>query len=477
MGQEIDKTSFSAADYERFRDRLRRETALLKRMIDNGEFADQPPVGGFELEACLLTAQGEPAPENERFLARSEASRVTPELAKFNIELNGDPQPLAGASLSALAGELARSWRSCEAVAHELGLTLVTIGVLPTLTQAHLNADNMSGMKRYRALNKAMLRSRVEQPIALNIRGSEQLDLRHPNVMLESAATSFQIHLQVPPHRAVRYANASSLVSAPMVAVAANSPFLFGRDLWAESRIALFEQAVDFRPVGEGGDPALSRVTFGSGYLRSSVVECFLENLECYPVILPILFDQPEEALAHLRFHNGTIWRWNRPLIGFDGEGSPHLRIEHRVVAAGPSIPDMIADMALYLGLVRWYAEADRSVPQLADFHIVRENFYRAARFGLEAAVVWPDIGTVAVTELLGERLLPRAREGLRQMAVAESDIDFYLGIIEARLASEQNGANWQRAWVARHGRDMAAMTAAYVEQQRLGRPVHEWPI
>jgi hypothetical protein len=56
-------------------------------------------------------------------------------------------------------------------------------------------------------------------------------------------------------------------------------------------------------------------------YARESILECFEANRTRYPVLLPAVMDEPPESLAHLRLHNGTIWRWNRPLIGFDEQG------------------------------------------------------------------------------------------------------------------------------------------------------------
>ncbi len=337
----------------------------------------------------------------------------------------------------------------------------------------------MTPSARYAALNEQVLRQRDGQPLHIHIEGAEQLRTDHDDLMLESATTSFQIHMQVPASRAADYFNAAILVSGPMVAAAANSPYLFGHDLWAETRVPLFEQAVEVGGVGAAAHGPQRRVGFGTGYARDSVAECFRENLEHFPVLLPVVCDDAESgALAHLQLHNGTIWRWNRPLIGVDANGERHVRIEHRVIPGGPTVTDSIANAALFYGLVQYYAhDANWPPSQLLSFPHARDNFYACARRGLDARVAWSDGATHDVTQLLEEHLLPGARLGLRDLGLDPAEIEHYLAIVGARIHGRQNGADWQRAWVAEHGRDMRALTAAYAERQASGRPVHEWPL
>jgi len=230
----------------------------------------------------------------------------------------------------------------------------VTIGILPTVRNHELSLPNMSPLRRYRALNEQVLRLRNGRPLRLDIQGRESIEAVHNNLMFEAAATSLQIHLQVAPAHAVRYYNAAKVLSGPMVAACANSPYLCGRDLWDETRIPLFEQAVALTGNGTGG--TWERVTFGKHYVKDSLMECFKCNLEHYDVLLPRIVDEPPERLTHLRLHNGTIWRWNRPLIGWNDQGAPHLRIEHRVVSAPTSVVDAIANVALFFGLAHFYA-------------------------------------------------------------------------------------------------------------------------
>ncbi len=474
MGEEIRRLRFTPRDFAAYHDRLLAETRLLGRMLDGGRFDESGHVGGFELEAWLLDHSGYPAPDNERFLARLANPMVVSELSRFNVELNGTPQALRGRALHALEDELAGNWQHCLRAAHELEGTLVAIGILPTIREEDMCLANMSPMNRYYALNEQVLAARCGRPIRLDIRGRERLVLAHPDVMLEAATTSFQVHLQTPASQACRYFNASAILSAPMVAVSANSPFLFQASLWEETRIPLFEQAVDTSDLGHPDD---CRVTFGERWLETSVLEVFEDNLRRFAPLLPIAFDSPAGELRHLRLHNGTIWRWNRPLVGFDASGTPHVRVEHRVMPAGPSIVDMMANAALYFGAARVLATRPCAPESDMPFDVARDNFYRAARDGLHAQVRWLDGRTHPVRALLADELVPMARAGLRALGIDEDDIDRYLDVIAARVRTGQNGAAWQRAHVDAHGREFLTLVADYLEHQRSGMPVHEWPV
>ncbi|MCC6715462.1 MAG: glutamate--cysteine ligase, partial [Gammaproteobacteria bacterium] len=357
-------------------------------------------------------------------------------------------------------------------VAHEMGDALVLIGILPTIRNADLCLANMSPLNRYYALNDQLLRRRLGRPVKVDIAGRERLTVTHTDVMLEAATTSFQVHLKVPVEDAVRHYNASLIGSGPVLAASANSPFLFGRSLWEETRVPLFEQA-----VGVGGEDAASaRVTFGSGYLRNSVAEYFHENLERYHILLPTLFERAGR-LDHLRLHNGTIWRWNRLLPGFDDAGRAHVRIEHRPLPAGPSIVDMIANAALYVGFTHFLATL-REPPEAAlPFGEARSNFYAAARLGAGARLRWLGGAVADARSLLLEEALPMARHGLMALGVDAAEAARYLEVVRMRVQTGRNGAAWQRGFVDRHGHDPLRLTAAYLENQRSGAPVHEWEL
>ncbi|MFQ5936746.1 MAG: glutamate--cysteine ligase, partial [Acidiferrobacterales bacterium] len=381
---------------------------------------------------------------------------------------------LHGTALEEMQDELARTWQQCNRTASGLGVELVMIGILPTVRERELTVANMSHMTRYRALNQQILKMRKGRPLKLDIKGRDHLRTTHRDILLEAATTSFQIHLQIPVARAHRYYNAALILSAPMVAATANSPYFCGLDLWDETRIPLFEQAVQVTLLRAS---KTNRVTFGTGYVEHSLLECFSENLELFAPLLPTIMDEGSTQLAHLRLHNGTIWRWNRPLIGFCPDGRPHLRLEHRVVPAGPSIIDTIANAALFYGLVTNLAAQARAPETRLPFEQARENFYAAAKDGLNAEITWLGGKQGSVGALLRERLLPMAQRGLERQGLAASTIDRYLDIVAERVRSGRTGAAWQRAYVAKHGKDMQALVDAYRVHLRSGAPVHEWEI
>jgi hypothetical protein len=348
------------------------------------------------------------------------------------------------------------------------------IGILPTLKQEDLHLGNMSDMHRYRALNEQILRSRGK-PIHIDISGAEHLRFDHHDVMLEAATTSFQTHIQLPLSIAHHFYNASIIASAAMVGLCANSPFLFGKELWHESRIPLFEQAIGTGGYQGAAQGPIKRVSFGSDYARHSIIECFQENLQHFPILLPEDQNSAVEAFANLRLHNGTIWRWNRPLIGFDDDGTPHIRVEHRIPAAGPSVLDSIANAAFYYGLAQNICTEiiEKGLP--LPFSQAKDNFYQAARYGLDAHIIWFDGANHRLQQLMQSELLPRAISGLKSLGIYDADSDDYLDIIRQRIASKQNGCDWQRQFIRQHDHNFAEMTRAYLKQQNSGRPVSEW--
>jgi hypothetical protein len=398
---------------------------------------------------------------------------VVPELSRFNVELNSVPLRLRGDALLRAEMELERLWDRCNHVAHDMDANMVMIGTLPTIRDEDLSLGNISPLKRYYALNHEVLRRRGGRPIRVDIAGRDHLVTEHGDVMLEAATTSFQVHLQPPAALAHRFYNASLVLSGPLLAACGNAPFLFGRSLWEETRIPLFEQAVAL-----GGTHAGSRrVTFGEGYLRASVLECFEENLAEYPVLLPLAFAHPPGEFHHLRLHNGTIWRWNRPLLGFGEDGRPHVRIEHRILPAGPSLLDMMANAAAYLGLAYdlVHEEADETLG--LSFEAARRNFYAAAREGLGARLEWPGAGTLPARDLLLDELLPRAARGLARLDIDEEDSARLMGVLRARVSGGGTGAAWQQACFIARGRDFRELMATYCERQRSRAPVHEWDV
>lgn len=475
MGQEISASRFRKPDFARFQKRLEEETALLRQLYEQKALSTRHAIGGFELEAWLVDAHGVPAPINEEYLALlGDSALYSPELSRFNVEINSSPLLLEGDALARMQRELETNWQRCREVAGQLDADLVMVGILPTVRDTMLTLENMSRMERYRALNEQVLRLREGRPLELDIVGEQHLEAVHGDVMLEAATTSFQIHLQVAQEKAVRYYNATQILSAPMVAISANSPLLFGRRLWQETRIPLFEQAVAIGGIAGGAFGPLRRVSFGSGYARHSMMEVFAENAEHFPLLLPVDLGEETAEFNHLRLHNGTIWRWNRPLVGFDEDGTPHLRIEHRVIPAGPSIIDTMANTAFFYGLVQALAEQEEAAENQLEFFQVRDNFYAAARYGLNAQITWLDGRRGRIGELI-QQLIPLASQGLEQLGCEPQLNEYYLSIIEQRLLSGQTGSAWQLGYLDRHGGDLAAMVAAYRQLQDSGMPVHKW--
>ena len=478
MGDEISRHEFSDEDFLNFRDRLESETRKLKEIFDSNAFDDGPETGGFELEICITDASGKPRPDNARFLKQVNDLDAVPELSRFNIELNTPPRLLDSDALSLMHGSLQQTWEECTRAAAVIGDRLVMIGTLPSLSESDLTVANMSDMERYRALNEQVFRLRNGVPLHLDIQGNDHLQTIHEDVMLEAATTSFQVHFQLNQQQAVNCYNASLLTCAPLVAACANSPYLFDHDLWDETRIPLFEQSVRVRGM-EGESRRPERVWFGSGFARESLFELFEENLRRFPPLLPELRNATEhdsvlDGFFHLRLHNGTLWRWVRPLIGCS-DGKLHMRLEQRVIPAGPTVADNIANAAFYYGML--VALHDDPVVLANSFATVRADFYRAARYGLNTDVYWRGGHKVNVRELILQELLPLAHKGLSRLGLDQADARRYLGIIRKRVESGQTGAAWQRGWMAKYHGTGAELVLGYYERQESGKPVHEWAI
>jgi len=475
MGQEISADHFHKRDFDHFERALAEETALLAEWFETSRFSSESPRIGLELEAWLLDPSLRPAPCNDLFLERLNHPMVVPELACFNVEINSAPQSISDRPFSRLEEGVSETWRQGEAVARSMERSLSMIGTLPTLVESDLTLDNMSRMQRYHALNEQVMRMRKGAPLQFRVEGREQLHLDHQDVMMEAATTSLQIHLQVPLSQSVDAFNHAVRASAAMVALCANAPYLFGQALWEDSRIPIFEQAVNVdrlsHRLGKG------RVGFGRGYADQSLFEFFRENREHYPVMLPMAQSQPIERLAHLMLHNGTIWRWNRPLIGFDPQGVPHLRIEHRVASAGPTLLDVVANTAFFTGLVMGMLDQPQRAAEELSFSEAKNNFYRAARYGLDSAILWSGGREVYLKELMLQELIPLARVGMEHLGLPASEWQPWLELIEKRVMRGQNGSRWQQRWVAQHGVSMEGLMAAYLERQQSGVPVHEWSL
>ncbi|WP_294345094.1 hypothetical protein [Prosthecochloris sp.] len=479
MGSNIGHDFFNDADFRQFRENLRKETKILMDWFSSGVFEEKGEMCGFELEGWLVNENYLPAPRNEELLERVKSHLVVPELSQYNFEINTTPQPLDKNFPVFLQQELSKTWRSCASSAETMDCKVLMIGILPTIEDRMLTLQHISHLQRYAALNREILRSRERRPLKIHIEGDlETLDATHHDVMAEAATTSLQIHLQVSPSTAARQYNIAQVLSAPMVALTANAPFLFGKELWNETRIPLFEQAVKLPSFCDKTGRIISRVTFGSGYVRNSLKEIFLENLDGFPILLPEIFDEDFNWLNHLRLHNGTIWRWNRPLIGLNDNGMPHLRIEHRIPSAGPSIPDVIANILFFYGAMCSLLEEDRPPEQEIPFEDARKNFYLAAKEGLDARIVWKAGKRLTVREILLEDLLMGASCSLRKKGIDPEQIRYTIDeILKPRVITGKTGSTWQKEYIHHHGPQFQEMTHAYHENQNNQLPVHSWKI
>lgn len=466
MGEEIESDEFAPEQFQKFREHLDAEMELLRSWFAGNKFADDQLQCGLELEAWLIDESGLPVPDNQLFLATLERNWVVPELSKFNFEVNVSPQYLGGDGLRDMQSELGATWARCGKVADKLDHRIVSIGILPTVTNEMLCIENMSPLKRYAALNEQVLRLRRGKPLSLDIEGPDRIRTTHQDLMLESAATSVQVHLKVPIQKSVRFYNASVIASAFTVAMAANAPMLFGRRLWADTRIPVFEQAVDTAGINP-------RVSFGKRYIESSLLEHFEENLD-YRLLLPAEMEAGPAKMPYVRMHNGTIWNWNRPLIGFEPDGTPHLRIEHRPMSASPSIQDLFADVHFYLGLASYFAGLERGVEHELTFEQAASNFYAAARHGMDASIVWQS-RPQRIVDILRNGLLEKAMQTLADFGVREQGLVESKEIIQSRIESAQNGAIWQLRKLADYDGNLVEVLQDYERNQVSGEAVHSW--
>ena len=491
MGRDIQAIRITGEDRRRYRDKVRRSLDVFARMLRERLFDENPHTVGQEIELNLTDSRGMPSMRNADVLEAIASPAWATEVGQFNLEINVPPRMLDGDALTTLEAELRADLNAADARARSVGSHLTMVGILPTLAEHDVNEESMSANERYKVLNEQIFAARGED-MRIEIDGAEQFLAFCDSITPEAACTSVQLHTQVSPDAFANYWNAAQAIAGVQVALAANSPYLFGRQLWQETRITLFEQSTDTRPDELKQQGVRPRVWFGERWV-TSVFDLFEENLRYFPALLPICEDEDPLAmldqgaspqLAEMSLHNGTIYRWNRPVYDNAG-GTPHLRVENRVLPAGPTIADVMANAAFYYGLVRYLAEAQRPIWTQMSFTTAAENLHEAARNGLDAQLYWPGVGDTPVSELVLRRLLPLAREGLGRWGVSAECADRLLGIIEHRCLTGQNGAAWQVATVdelTRHsGVDrreaLRQMTLRYIEHMHSNEPVHSWPV
>jgi CBS domain-containing protein/gamma-glutamyl:cysteine ligase YbdK (ATP-grasp superfamily) len=485
--KEVD-TESDAKKRREFMHAMLADLRALERMLRDGRLETGPRRIGAEQEMFLIDRSWGPANGALQMIDKLNDSHYTTELGQFQLEANADPQLFTGDGLSQMEKQLDALVDKARKAAAELGLAPVMIGILPTMRKNNLTMDSMVPSPRYRALNKAILEMRGGA-FELAIKGIEELIIEHDNVMFEACNSSFQVHLQVTPAEFARMYNLAQVLAGPVVAISANSPLLFGRRLWAETRIALFRQAVDTRSHTHHLRESEARVSFGTRWVRDSVLEIYQEDIARFRTLVGTDLDEDPMAklergetplLKALRLHNGTVYRWNRACYGVL-DGKPHLRIENRVMPAGPSILDEVANGAFWFGLMAELGAREEDVTRRIDFLQAGANFYTAAREGLGAHFTWLDGEELSATHLVLDRLMPIAEAGLRRQGIVDEDIKRYLTVLDARVRTARSGSRWLvSSWTAladkgTPGERSNALVAATVQRQQTGRPVAEW--
>jgi CBS domain-containing protein len=489
MGQHDISGQTNEEERRRFMRQLLRDVRALESMLQDGMFETGIRRIGAEQEMFLVDEKFRPMSCSLGVLEELDDPQFTTELGLFNIEFNALPTEFGGRCLSDLEVQITDAVRKARGAALTRDADVALIGILPTMKKSDLGLKNMTPHARYKALNDSMTALRGKD-YDVHIKGTDEFIVQHDNVMLEACNASFQVHFQVAPEEFARLYNIAQAVAGPVLAVATNSPMLFGKRLWKETRIALFQQSVDTRSSGTHIREMHPRVSFGSQWVKESVLEIYRDDISRFRLLFSgghaedpfeALEAGRAPALSALRMHTGTVYRWNRACYGISG-GKPHLRIENRVLPAGPTPADETANAAFWFGLMSGIVEQYGDITEHLGFVDAKDNFFSAARHGLAGSMTWVGGERKAVGELVLETLLPLAERGLRRGQVDEQDISRYLGIIENRVRAEQTGADWMlnsfNAMEKTHSlaERLTALTHTLVDRQ-MEAPGHEWPL
>jgi len=492
VGLSIKQSEFTAEEFERFAAKVRTDLSALTRLLHRPGFGEGESSIGAEVEFYIVNPDLRVQPINTEIAASVKDPQLTVELNRFNLEYNLKPQAFRGNPFGRTEQELLSAIRRINQHAAPLDGELVPIGILPTLRQSDMGAKVMTDEPRYHALSNALIKQRGE-PFSIHIGGNDVIDLEADDVTMEGANTSFQLHWRVPAHRFADYFNAVQLVTPIVLALASNSPSLFGHHLWDETRIALFKQSIDSRSPNRRNWRHPPRVYYGNGWARSAW-ELFAASASLYPPIIPLMSDEDPMAvidrgdvpkLEEMRLHQGTTWPWNRAI--FDHTEGGHLRIEIRSMPAGPTAVDMCANGLFVIGAALAVLDDIGHLTSILPFHYTEHNFYRAAKYGIGADIIWPHKDQVQLqdTPLLAvaRELLPRAREALQRTAVDEAEIHRLLGIIEGRIENSVTGARWQRRVTESLFKSLSpdeafrSMLTRYMANQKRNIPLHEWAL
>ena len=494
MGESKVKVVRDEKQMQSFVRHLLRDVEAFDYMLKNDWFESDITRIGAEQEMCLVDKDTfKPACINMAVLEKlGDWENVTTELAQFNLETNLTPLEFTGNCLSEMERENTEGLQRIRKVVKEFGAEVVLTGILPTLRKPDLDMSNLTPKPRYLALMESIKEHslRGDENFELWLDGIDELHIRHDSPLLEACNTSFQVHLQVAPKEYVKMYNIAQMLLGPIVAISANSPLVFGRRLWHETRIALFQQALDTRTSNEHMRVRRPRVNFGSDWLRESVLEIHREDIARFRVLLGDVIEEDSlemiaagktPKLRALQIFNSTVYRWNRPCYGISPNGQPHLRIECRVLPAGPSVVDSTANAAFWLGLMEGYAKNYDDVTKHISFEDISDNFYKAAKFGFDTKFTWFNDAKISLKDLIINELLPMAREGLESKGVDQKDISKYMGIIEDRAKAQMTGARWLLRAFTKLTKEvtpdeaLTTVTAAIAKNQWAEKPVHTW--
>ena len=491
MGRDVPALVFTRDDRRRYRIKMQDCLDAFAQMLRESRFEFERPQVGLEIELNLVDERGEPTMRSTEVLEAMADPAWSSELGRFNLEINIPPRRLTAGGPDAWEKEIRDALNHAEERAAAVGAYLIMVGILPTLRQEDVGEAALSENPRYRLLNEQVFAARGED-LRIALDGEDRLRTYADTITPEAACTSTQFHLQVSPGEFAAYWNAAQAIAGVQVALAANSPFLFGKELWHETRIPLFEQATDTRSEEIKVQGVRPRVWFGERWI-TSVFDLFEENVRYFPALLPLCDEQdPKQTLdggdtpelAELTLHNGTIYRWNRPIYAV-AHDKPHLRIENRVLPAGPTVADVLANGAFYYGLTRALVDEERPVWSRMSFSAAADNLHTAAQYGIDARLYWPGMGEVPASELVLRRLLPLAHKGLELSGMDAAWREPLLGIIEQRCVTGRNGAVWQKEMFHRiydtthvgHHEALRLMTRQYTDYMHLNAPVHTWPV
>ena len=490
MGDLNVKSVANLNDQSKFSQHLLNDVKALEIMLENGLFDIEATRIGAEQELCLVDEHLKPASICTPLLKDINNPDYVTELAKFNIEVNYPPLLFKGDCLSKLEQNILNSLDTTAKAANKLQADIALAGILPTIRKFDLDPKNMVPFERYKALMEAITRLRGSE-YELKINGIDELNMRLDSAFVEGCNTGFQVHMQIKPDEFVEMYNIAQAIAAPVLAISANSPFLFGKRLWKETRIALFQQSVDTRVSGNHLREKSPRVTFGNSWLKGSILDIYREDIMRFRVLLHADIDENSldvlnnggiPKLKALTTHNSTVYRWNRPCYGIGGD-KPHLRIENRILPSGPSAIDEVANSAFWFGLMNGMKDEYPDITKVLDFDDAKSNFTSAATYGLDTKFNWIGKSKFAVADLIKQELIPIAKQGLSKANIDQNDIDKYLNIIEERSENARNGAQWMLHSYsnlnnkASKEESLTAITATMIKNQKLNVPVHKWPL